>query len=56
MVNLLTLYHLIEFENPVNKNGHKTSYLWEDILTKVSILDLINNFIHLNTEEKNLVF
>ncbi|WP_440908722.1 type I restriction endonuclease subunit R [Candidatus Pelagibacter sp.] len=44
-----------DFENPVNKNGHKTSYLWEDILTKDSILDLINNFIHLNTEEKNLI-
>ena len=44
-----------DFENPVNKNGHKTSYFWEDILTKDSILDLINNFIHLNTEEKNLI-
>ena len=44
-----------DYENPLNKNGHKTSYFWEEILTKDSILDLINNFIHLNHEEKSLI-
>ncbi len=30
--------------NPINPNGHKTSYLWENILTKDVIADLIANF------------
>lgn len=30
--------------NPVNPNGHKTSYLWERILRKDVIADLITNF------------
>lgn len=30
--------------NPVNPNGHKTSYLWERILCKDVIADLITNF------------
>ena len=33
-------------ENPVNPNGHKTAYLWEDILQPDNLLELINNFIH----------
>ncbi|MXY28764.1 type I restriction endonuclease subunit R [Candidatus Poribacteria bacterium] len=33
-------------ENPVNPNGHKTSYLWEDILQRDNLMELINNFIH----------
>ncbi len=39
-----------DFENPINPNGHKTSYLWEEVLTKDSILDLIKNFIFLEKE------
>lgn len=30
--------------NPINPNGHKTSYLWERILRKDVIADLISNF------------
>lgn len=30
--------------NPVNPNGHKTSYLWERILRKDVIADIISNF------------
>ncbi|MCH7826462.1 MAG: type I restriction endonuclease subunit R [Bacteroidetes bacterium] len=37
--------------NPPNPKGYKTSYLWEDILTKDSWLDIIKRFIHLQTEE-----
>ena len=33
-------------ENPVNPNGHKTAYLWEDILQPDNLMALINNFIH----------
>ena len=33
-------------ENPVNPEGHKTAYLWEDILQPNNLMELINNFIH----------
>ena len=33
-------------DNPVNPIGHKTSYLWEDILKPDSLLNLINNYLH----------
>ncbi len=33
-------------ENPVNPEGHKTAYLWEDILQPNNLMALINNFIH----------
>ena len=33
-------------ENPVNRKGHKTAYLWEDILQPDNLMELINNFIH----------
>ena len=35
-----------DIENPVNPNGHKTSYLWEDILQPDTLLDIINNYLH----------
>ena len=35
-----------DIENPVNRNGHKTAYLWEDILHPDNLMELINNFIH----------
>ena len=37
--------------NPVNPNGYKTDYLWKDILTKDSILEIIQRFIHLQKED-----
>ena len=33
-------------ENPVNPKGHKTAYLWEDILHPDNLMALINDFIH----------
>ena len=33
-------------ENPVNSDGHKVAYLWEDILQPDNLMELINNFIH----------
>ena len=35
-----------DIENPVNPGGHKTAYLWEDILQPNNLMELINNFIH----------
>ena len=35
-----------DIENPVNDDGHKVAYLWEDILQPDNLLDLIENFIH----------
>jgi type I restriction enzyme, R subunit len=33
-------------ENPVNPNGHKTHYLWEDIWQPDTLLELIHNYLH----------
>lgn len=42
--------------NPVNPKGHKVSYLWEEILKKTNLLDLIQNYAHIRKEkdEKNI--
>ena len=39
--------------NPVNPNGHKTHYLWEDIWQPATLLELIQNYLHVqkNTEK-----
>jgi type I restriction enzyme R subunit len=37
--------------NPQNPVGYRTSYLWEDILQKDSWLEIIQQFVHLQTEE-----
>ncbi|KAF2335384.1 type I restriction endonuclease subunit R [Flavobacterium ginsenosidimutans] len=34
----------------INENGFATSYLWEDVLTKDSLLDLIQNYINVQTD------
>ncbi len=36
----------LDTENPVNPDGHKTAYLWERILQPDSLLDIIENYIH----------
>lgn len=38
--------------NPHNDNGLNVSYMWEDILTKDTLLYLIKNFIYLEKEEE----
>lgn len=40
--------------NPDNPAGHKTAYLWEQVLTRDSFLDILARFIHLQVEEKKL--
>lgn len=41
--------------NPENPNGYATSYLWEKILQKDSLLDIIQRFMNL-TEKNVLIF
>ena len=36
----------IDTENPVNPDGHKTAYLWDDILQPDIMLSLIQNYLH----------
>lgn len=36
-----------------DKKGFATSYLWEDVLSKDSLLDLVQNFINIQTEKEN---
>ncbi len=37
--------------NPPNPNGYRTAYLWEYILQKNSWMEIIQRFVHLQTEE-----
>lgn len=37
--------------NPQNSNGYRTAYFWENILQKDSWMDIIQSFMHLQTEE-----
>ena len=34
--------------NPVNPNGHKTAYIWEEIFTKHSLANIIQHFVRLD--------
>ncbi len=40
--------------NPANPDGYSTSYLWEKVLTKDSILDLIRKFVSYVKEKKEV--
>lgn len=37
-------------DNPINPIGMRTSYLWEEILTPKSLLDILENFTHISVE------
>ncbi len=39
--------------NPPNPNGHKTDYLWEEVLTKTSIAGLIQHFVRLDGKDSD---
>ncbi len=38
--------------NPPNPNGHKTSYLWEEVFSKESIASIIQHFVRLDASAK----
>lgn len=40
--------------NPVADNKHRTHYLWENVLTKDSLMDILGRFLHLEKEEKKI--
>lgn len=42
--------------NPANPDGYPTSYLWENVLQKDSLLDVIQKFIHSDMGKKRLIF
>ncbi|RNI34020.1 type I restriction endonuclease subunit R [Hanamia caeni] len=37
--------------NPQNPHGYRTAYLWENILKKDSWMEILQRFVHLQTEE-----
>jgi len=39
--------------NPVNKYGHKTAYIWEEIFTKSSLANIIQHFVRLDGKESD---
>lgn len=38
--------------NPVGDGNYRTSYLWDEVLVKDSILDILHRFIHLQKDKK----
>lgn len=41
--------------NPPQERNYRTAYLWEQALTKDSLLDILARFIHLQVEEKKVI-
>lgn len=41
--------------NPENPNGYATSFLWEQVLTKDSLMNIIQRFLHVSTEKRKEV-
>lgn len=39
-------------ENPDVEDGYRTQYLWKEILTPTSLLDIIENFVHVSKEKE----
>ena len=37
--------------NPVNPNGHKTAYIWEEVFSKESLAGLIQHFVRLDGKD-----
>ena len=41
-----------DLENPAVESGYRTNYLWEDILPPSSLMDVLENFVHLSKEKE----
>ena len=39
-----------DIKNPINPNGYKVDYLWSEILAPRSLLDIVENFVHIGEE------
>lgn len=42
--------------NPANPDGYPTAYLWETVLQKDSMLDIMQKFIHHDVKGKKIIF
>ncbi len=40
--------------NPPQEEGYRTAYLWEEVLTKDSFMDIIGRFLHLEVSESRV--
>ena len=40
--------------NPPNPDGHATHYLWEDVWAPDTVLDLLQNYLHLQTSTEKV--
>jgi len=40
--------------NPVNPDGYKTAYLWEQVWARDSLMDILARFLHLQADDKKL--
>lgn len=38
--------------NPLNPEGYQTAYLWENVLCKDRLMEILNKYMHLKKEEK----
>lgn len=41
--------------NPQNPHGYATSYLWEKVLQKDSLLEILQKYIHLDVQEQKVI-
>lgn len=41
-------------ENPVNPLGPRTHYLWQEVLAPRSLLDIVENFVHVSTRRERV--
>ncbi len=41
--------------NPPNAEGHKTAYLWNELLSKESLANIVQHFVRLDGDEKTLL-
>lgn len=41
--------------NPDNPDGYKTAYLWEEVLTKDSFMNIIQRFVHVEKTKKKII-
>ncbi|PFK43193.1 restriction endonuclease subunit R [Bacillus cereus] len=41
--------------NPKNKEGYATAYLWENVLQKDNLMDILQRYIHLSVEETKTI-
>ncbi|OUC12054.1 MAG: restriction endonuclease subunit R [Alkalinema sp. CACIAM 70d] len=44
----------LDTDNPVNPNGYRTHYLWEQIWQTDSLLNLLQNYLHLQTSTEKV--